>query len=100
MDATSIADNTTIVAGPSSIVNRKDLSHHQHDFMKPEKATSSSTQGPDMKTTHDFGRTADFSMADRQFFVTIGHDGLIGALQKLDRELQNVSISQTKDYVT
>ena len=95
MDATSIADNTTVVAGPSSNVNPKDLSHHQYDFLKPEKTPSSSTQGPDKKTTNDFGKAADLTMANRQFFVTIGHDGLIGALQKLDRELQNVSNSRT-----
>jgi hypothetical protein len=94
MDATSITDNTTVVAGPSSAVNRKDLSHHQYDFVKPEHAPSSSTQAPYPKAQNEFGRTADLTMADRQFFVTIGHDGLIGALQKLDRELQNVSVSQ------
>lgn len=91
MDATSISDNTTVVAGPSSTVNRKDLSHHQYDFQKPEKGTSFSTQKPEKKAINDFGKAADLTMADRQFFVTIGHDGLIGALQKLDRELQNVS---------
>jgi hypothetical protein len=89
MDATSITDNTTVVAGPSSAVNRKDLSHHQYDFVKP--GTSSSTQAPDKQTQGEFGRASDFSLADRQFFVTIGHDGLIGALQKLDKELKNVS---------
>ena len=94
MDATSITDNTTVVAGPSSAVNRKDLSHHQYDFVKPEHAPLSSTQAPYPKAQNEFGRAADVTMADRQFFVTIGHDGLIGALQKLDRELQNVSVSQ------
>ncbi|KIM80892.1 hypothetical protein PILCRDRAFT_72918 [Piloderma croceum F 1598] len=57
--------------------------------MKPENTSSSSAQGPEKKTQHDFGRAEGLAVADRQFFVTIGHDGLIGALQKLDKELQN-----------
>jgi hypothetical protein len=93
MDATSIADNTTVVAGPSSAVNRKDLAHHQYDFLKPE---NTSTQAPEKIAQNYFGKAKDLTMADRQFFVTIGHDGLIGALQKLDRELQNVGLSRTK----
>jgi len=91
MDATSIADNTTVVAGPSSAVNRKDLVHHQYDFLKPENTSSFGAQGPEKKTQHDFGRTEELAVAERQFFVTIGHGGLIGALQRLDRELQDVS---------
>jgi hypothetical protein len=91
MDATSIADNTTVVAGPSSAVNRKDLVHHQYDFLKPENTSSFGAQA-EKKPQHDFGRAEGLAVADRQFFVTIGHDGLISALQKLDRELQNVSI--------
>jgi hypothetical protein len=100
MDATSIADNTTVVAGPSSAVNRKDLVHHQYDFLKPENTSSSSAQGPEKKPQHDFGTAEGLAVADRQFFVTIGHDGLIGALQKLDTELQNVGISQTNHCIT
>ena len=91
MDATSIADNTTVVA--SSAVNRKELSHHQSDFVKPG---SSRTQAHNKQTQAEFGGVSDFTLADRQFFVAIGHDGLIGALQKLDRELQNVSLFPTK----
>jgi hypothetical protein len=88
MDATSIADNTTVVAGPSSNVNRKDLSHHQYDFLNPDNGLPTA---PDRKVPNDFGKTDDVHLADRQFFVTIGPDGLIGALQKLDRQLQTVS---------
>jgi hypothetical protein len=103
MDTTSITDNTTVVAGPSSTVNRKDLSHHQYDFLKPEpekEPSSNSIQGPEKKNRNDFGRAEDVTMANRQFFVTIGHDGLIGALQKLDRELQNVSVSRAKHHIS
>lgn len=86
----SIADNTTVVGGPSSVVNGKDLSHHQYDFLKSDPAESSNSQRPEKRATNDFGRTVDYTMEDRQFFCPIGHDGLIGALQKLDRQLQNV----------
>jgi regulator of protease activity HflC (stomatin/prohibitin superfamily) len=83
MDATSIADNTTVVGGPSSTVNRKELSHHQYDFSKP-----SSNGVPENRAPNDFVRAPDFTMQDRQFFVTIAADGLIGALQKLDKQLK------------
>lgn len=87
MDSHSTADNTTVVgAGPSSAVNRKDLSHHQDDFSK-----SQSSSQPDKRAANDFVRTVDYTMEGRQFFVPVGHDGLIGALQKLDRELKDVS---------
>jgi len=90
MDATSIADNTTVVGGPSSTVNRKELSHHQYDFSKP-----SSNGVPENRAPNDFVRAPDFTMQDRQFFVTIAADGLIGALQKLDKQLKAVSICHT-----
>ena len=85
MDSLSIADNTTVVAGPSSAANRRDLSHHQDDFSKFQSSQ------PDKRAANNFVRTVDYTLEGRQFFVPVGNDGLIGALQTLDRELQNVS---------
>ena len=49
----------------------------------------------DSPKNSNFVETADYLKTDRPFFVSIGKDGLIAALQKLDGQLQNVSI----DYV-
>jgi regulator of protease activity HflC (stomatin/prohibitin superfamily) len=38
---------------------------------------------------HDFVISSDYSLEERPFFVNIGKDGLIGALQRLDKQLQN-----------
>lgn len=37
----------------------------------------------------NFVTSADYMDTERAFFVRIGKDGLLGALQKLDRQLQN-----------
>lgn len=85
MDSLSIADNTTVVAGPSSVVDRKDISHYQSDSSKSQPSQHHK------RAANDFVRAVDYTMENRQFFVPVGHDGLISALQKLDQELQNVS---------
>lgn len=89
MDTTSIAENTTVV-GPPSTVNRKDLSHHQNDFSKIGPGASSNSHVGIKRAANDFVRAPDFALEERQFFVPIVADGLIGALQKLDQQLQTV----------
>lgn len=37
--------------------------------------------------------TVDYSLEERPFFVPIGKDGILAALQKLDRQLKNVRIT-------
>jgi hypothetical protein len=41
---------------------------------------------------NDFVRAADYMLDEREFFVSIGKDGLIAALQKLDKQLENVCV--------
>lgn len=93
MDTTSTADNTTVVAGPSSAVNHKEHIYERSESTKQEKDIPYSTGlASEKPIPNDFVRAADYSMEDRQFFVIIGHDGLIGALQKLDAQLQQVRL--------
>lgn len=91
MDTLSVVDGTTVVAGPASIANRKELSmEHSDDF--PAKPYSPTTNGLFKGKTvggHDFSK-ADFAIEDRPFFVPIGKDGITVALQKLDKQLQQV----------
>ena len=94
MDNISIGDNTTVVGGPSSVANRADLKErnsirfgNEGDFMKPSS--------PDKKgklPVNDFVRAADYMLEEREFFVSIGKDGLIAALQKLDKQLEDVCV--------
>ncbi|KAH0830485.1 hypothetical protein J3R83DRAFT_1935 [Lanmaoa asiatica] len=94
MDTLSVADGaTTVVAGPASIVNRKELSRERSDDF-PAKPYSSITNGVSKARTvgHDFSR-AEFAIEDRPFFVPIGKDGVTAALQRLDKQLQQHPVS-------
>jgi hypothetical protein len=95
MDTVSIGD-TTVVGGPSSVANRADLKDrnsvprfgNEGDFMKPSSADHKRGKLP----VNDFVRAADYMLEEREFFVSIGKDGLIAALQKLDKQLEDVRI--------
>lgn len=87
MDSSTTAGGTTVVAGPSSVSGGK------QDVRG--RSASSDTTTHEMPAKHqpipnDFVRAADYSLEERPFFVIIGHDGLIGALQKLDKQLTEV----------
>lgn len=96
MDTLSIGDNTTVVSGPSSVANRSDLKErnstrfgNEEDFMKPSSAMD---YKKGKMPVNDFVRAADYMLDEREFFVSIGKDGLIAALQKLDKQLENVRV--------
>ena len=86
--STTAGDNTTVVAGPSESGGKRRAylsdEHSVSDTTKHEKHTT------EKQIPNDFVRAADYALEDRQFFVVIGHDGLIGALQKLDKQLLQV----------
>ena len=89
-DSTSVADNTTVVGGPLSHIG--DPAYLSESY--PRKA---STGGKAVHLAHDmpprtFLETAQYTDVERPFFVPIGKDGLISALQKLDTQLRNVSV--------
>jgi hypothetical protein len=87
-DSVSIADNTTVVGGPASATNRKDLVRDRID----ELQDSYSTYPKKGVLGHEFSRNTDYAMEERPFFVPIGRkDGVITALEKIDAQLRNVS---------
>lgn len=91
MDTLSIADGSTVVAGPASVVNRKELLRERNDDF-PAKPYSPITRGVSKTRTlavGDFSKT-EHALEDRPFFVPIGKDGVAAALQKLDKQLQQV----------
>lgn len=87
MDSLSVADNTTVVDGsPSSAIG-------DADFMKKTPTPQSPNGAPNNRSTGKPTRRifiggADHLDVNRHFFVKIGKDGLIAALNKLDQELQ------------
>ncbi|KAG6376056.1 hypothetical protein JVT61DRAFT_2024 [Boletus reticuloceps] len=70
MDTLSFTDGATVVAGPASTANRREL-----------------LKEPKTVVGHEFSRE-DFAIEDRPFFVPIDKAGVTAALQKLDRQLQ------------
>lgn len=45
------------------------------------------------KSTNDFVATTDYTLEERSFFVPIGKNGLISALEKLDQQLIQVCLT-------
>lgn len=88
MDTLSLVDGTTVVGG--SIANRKELLRERNDTF-PAKPSSPIINGVSKARTvgNDFS-TAEFAIEDRPFFVPIGKEGVTSALQKLDKQLQQV----------
>ena len=83
----SVGDATTVVEGhaPTSSYhahgNGKARFHHEESALKkPQRELSAA----------NFVAAVDYMEEERPFFVKIGKDGLIAALQKLDRQLRNV----------
>jgi hypothetical protein len=89
---TSIADHTTVVG------DRDFGSKIERDFGSKNSQTPSPS-----KAAGGFLHTADYTLEERPFFVPIGKDGLIGALQRLDQQLIAVStyiLSRARPFMT
>jgi len=86
-------DGVTVIAGPVSIANRKELLRERKDDF-PAKPYPPITNGAAQARVveKDFSKI-DFAIEDRPFFVPIGKEGVTAALQKLDKQLQQVGAS-------
>ncbi|KAI0692907.1 band 7 domain-containing protein [Cytidiella melzeri] len=89
MDGTSVNGNTTIVGGPLSQIGDSDYladGSPNPTYKKPsnlaEKAFFTHS------TPLPFGENAEYLDQERPFCVSIGKDGLIAALGKLDEQLR------------
>ncbi len=80
----SLGDGTTVVDGHvSTVVSGNGKARFEEPF-KPSATKASAA---------NFVSALDYMEEDRQFFVKIEKDGLIAALQKLDRQLKNVRLA-------
>lgn len=91
MDILGALDGATVVAGPASVANRKELLRERGDDF-PAKPYFPIANGTSKAKTvgHAFSTSLDYAIEDRPFFVPIGKDGVTAALQKLDKQLQQV----------
>ncbi|KAL1948779.1 hypothetical protein VTO73DRAFT_10585 [Trametes versicolor] len=79
----SLGDGTTVVDGHvSTVVSGNGKARFEEPF-KPSAHKASAASAA------NFVSALDYMEEDRQFFVKIEKDGLIAALQKLDRQLKN-----------
>jgi hypothetical protein len=84
MDTFSVEENTTVVGGHSTDPNEDPFSKLTYP------GTSANRKHKGKSALNDFVRATDYMTEERPFFVNIDKNGLIAALQKLDKQLQNV----------
>jgi hypothetical protein len=89
-------DADTVVGGPSYPVKYKGLKKSDRI---DESYDSSSTHPRKGVSLHDFSKTADYALEERAFFVPIGKDGVITALEKIDKQLRDVSTIVCTSFV-
>jgi len=89
MSTVNFGDSSTVY-GDRTIVNEDHDAtlRHKEDF-SPIKEYEGSKRAGKAKASQFV--TADYELEDRPFFIPIGKDGLVAALQKLDKQLVDVS---------
>jgi hypothetical protein len=90
MDATSSDDNTTIIGGSTAYGKgqQNGADHPKGKHLDTIADTPAPRTQPRMaKFLHDSS-----NIEGRPFFIPIGKDGIIAAVQKLDTQLRNVSL--------
>lgn len=88
--STTFGDNSTVVGESSHTQGLKP----DEDYLKdsgPRRAGDGYGKSSQPKTGNDFVATVDYTIEERPFFVPIGKDGVIAALEKLDRQLVQVN---------
>lgn len=91
MPATQFGDNSTVVGDPSPPLPTT-KGHLDDGF----HSSTSNGHAKGKAKLDEFITTADYMSTDRPFFVPIGKDGLIAALQKLDAQLIKVCTTSPK----
>ena len=86
----SVGDATTVVERSPSRHPHNARPAHGKPRIDEEPEFSKSAKPAREFSTANFATTLDYLEEERPFFVKIGKDGLIAALQKLDTQLRNV----------
>lgn len=87
---TNFGDNSTVVGEPP--YKRQDDAYGKHT--PPPTRAQTSTQGfTGQEARLSEFTTVDYTIEERPFFIPIGKNGVIEALEKLDRQLVEVCSS-------
>ena len=84
--ASNFGDANTVVGDTSYLKPVNETSFDHSTKYKQRHATHSKSRS----VQNDF-ITLDYTIEERPFFIPIGSDGVIGALTKLDNQLQQVT---------
>lgn len=83
---TSLFGETSTVVGDNNNDRRADKDFLSKASVSPVRPN---TKGKDK--VDEFVATMDYTLEERRFFIRIGKDGVVGALEKLDEQLVQVS---------
>ena len=86
--ASNFGDANTVV-GDTSYLKRVDETSSNRDLDHSTKYKQRATNSKSRSVQNDF-ITVDYTVEERPFFIPIGSEGVIGALSKLDNQLQQV----------
>lgn len=103
MNSPSIMDNTTVVDGTHSTLGDNDFHMEpSSSLLKNMNGLKPHSSSPGKYNSNVASKnlrdTADYLETERPFFVKIGKEGLISALQKLDNQLRQVGILTSFQY--
>jgi len=87
--ASNFGDNSTVVGDPS-------YKHQDEIFNKepsPHKPSTSRTGVISKGRMHNEFTSTDYSLEERPFFIPINKDGVIAALNKLNKQLIEVCLA-------
>ncbi|KAG2114650.1 uncharacterized protein F5147DRAFT_677566 [Suillus discolor] len=83
-------DADTVVGGPSYPVKHEDLKKSDRvDESNDNHSTGTHPKKLERVSLHEFSKTADYALEERPFFVPIAKDGIIAALERIDRQLRD-----------
>ncbi|KAI0084082.1 band 7 domain-containing protein [Irpex rosettiformis] len=83
--------NTTVVGGPLSHIGEIDYQKDKRPSSTHKPVITSTRAGFSSAASQPFGESADYLEQELPFCVSIGKDGLIAALGKLDEQLRRAN---------
>ncbi len=94
MDKSSVTGNTTVVGGPLSHIGETDYLTDGRPSPTYKPSATKTKAGLSNSSPQPFGETADYLEQEHPFCVSIGKDGLIAALGRLDEQLRRVRVDK------
>ena len=96
--ASNFGDANTVV-GDTSYLKRVDETSPNRDFDHSTKHKHRHATNIKSRSVQNDFITLDYTIEERPFFIPIGPEGVIGALTKLDNQLQQVTYMNIMEFV-